>query len=164
MKTLILIRHAKSSWANIHQKDFDRPLNERGKKDAKEMAKRLYKKKISIDAFISSPARRALKTCEFFVKQFDKSSKDILQIARLYEANLRDFFEVISEVENRFNCIAIFSHNPCITAFANTLTTTRIDDMPTCSIFAVTAETINWQEFENAKKSFLFFDHPKNKE
>ena len=63
-KTLLLIRHAKSSWDNFALTDFDRPLNDRGKNDAPEMAKRLIDKKINIDAFISSPAKRAKKTAK----------------------------------------------------------------------------------------------------
>jgi phosphohistidine phosphatase len=161
MKTLLLIRHAKSSWANDSQKDFDRPLNERGHHDAPAMAKRLLEKKINIDALISSPAKRALTTCQYFAKVFDKKNKDIIQIPKLYEANVETFFQVVSEVNNEFNSIAIFSHNPGITAFANSLTEVRIDDMPTCAIFAITAETENWQAFHDAKKIFLFFDYPK---
>ncbi len=68
MKTLIIIRHAKSSWANLGQNDEERPLNERGKKDAPEMAKRLKERGLKIDRFISSPARRAKKTATYFQK------------------------------------------------------------------------------------------------
>ncbi|MBK8311908.1 MAG: histidine phosphatase family protein [Chitinophagaceae bacterium] len=58
MKTLILVRHAKSDWGNPSLSDFDRPLNERGKRDAPVMAKRLLDKKIKIDQIIASPAKR----------------------------------------------------------------------------------------------------------
>ena len=61
MKTLILVRHAKSSWDSPGLSDFDRPLNERGKADAPEMAGRLKEKKINVDLFVSSPAKRAKK-------------------------------------------------------------------------------------------------------
>ena len=72
MKCLLLVRHAKSSWDDFSIKDFDRPLNDRGKKDAPMMAKRLIKKEINIDAFISSPAKRARKTAEAFLKEYDE--------------------------------------------------------------------------------------------
>ena len=71
MKTLILIRHAKSSWDAPGMSDSERPLNERGKKDAPEMAKRLRKRGLKIDAFVSSPAERALRTARYFAKEFD---------------------------------------------------------------------------------------------
>jgi len=162
MKTLLVIRHAKSSWSDSSQKDFDRPLNDRGHHDAPAMAKRLLDKGINIDAFISSPAKRALATCEYFVKAFGKKNKDILQIPKLYEAHAATFFEVIKNINDSFNCVAIFSHNPDITSFVNELTNVQIDDMPTCAIFAVNFETRSWKDFQRIKKHFLFFDHPKN--
>ena len=75
MKTLLLIRHAKSSWDDPGLSDYERPLNDRGKKDAPMMAERLYERGIKIDAFISSPARRARKTAEQFVKQYKKDRR-----------------------------------------------------------------------------------------
>ena len=75
-KQLLLIRHAKSSWDDFSINDFDRPLNERGKKDAPVMAKRLLDKGIAIDAFISSPAKRAKKTAEIIAKEY-KAEKEI---------------------------------------------------------------------------------------
>ena len=71
MKTLILVRHAKSDWGNPSLSDFDRPLNERGKRDAPIMAKRLLDKKIKIDQIIASPAKRAAKTAKYFAEAFD---------------------------------------------------------------------------------------------
>jgi len=78
MKILLLIRHAKSSWDDISVTDFDRPLNERGKKDAPMMARRLSDKKIKIDAFVASPAKRAKKTAVFFAKEFGVDENDIV--------------------------------------------------------------------------------------
>ena len=70
MKTVIMVRHAKSSWEEQGVSDFDRPLNNRGKRDAPEMAQRLKKRNIPIDHFISSPAKRAKKTSELFAEEF----------------------------------------------------------------------------------------------
>jgi phosphohistidine phosphatase len=70
MKTVLIVRHAKSSWSNVDLVDFDRPLNERGKKDAPMMAERMIQKKIKLDAIISSPARRARKTAEAFCEVY----------------------------------------------------------------------------------------------
>ena len=68
MKTLIVVRHAKSSWANIGERDFDRNLNDRGKEDAPAMAEKLLHTKIKVDAFVSSPAKRARKTAKYFIE------------------------------------------------------------------------------------------------
>ncbi len=162
MKTLILIRHAKSSWDDPTLPDFDRPLNDRGKKDAPKMAKRLADKKINIDAFISSPAKRAKKTAELFIKEFDRDENEIILFPSLYHADVNDFYEAISVVDDKFKSIAVFSHNPGITSFANKLVEkAQLDNMPTSSVFAVKADIKNWSEFKDAKKEFLFFDFPK---
>lgn len=160
-KQLLLVRHAKSSWADFSIKDFDRPLNDRGKKDAPAMAKRLLDKKIAINAFISSPAKRARKTAEYFAAEYDQPKKAIIFIDELYLATPEVFATVISQVSDEYDTIAVFSHNNGITDFANTLTDTRIDEMPTCSIFAVKVSVQSWSEFKRAKKEFWFFDYPK---
>jgi phosphohistidine phosphatase len=162
MKKLLLIRHAKSSWDDISQKDFDRPLNDRGHRDAPKMAKRLLKDDIEIDAFISSTAVRALTTAEYFAEAFEIKKKNIIQEPSLYLAESNVFFEVISKINDDHKTVAIFSHNPGITEFANQLCNTRIDDMPTCAIFAVKADIKSWREFAEAEKKFWFFDYPKN--
>jgi phosphohistidine phosphatase len=82
MKYLLLVRHAKSSWDDFSIKDSDRPLNDRGKKDAPMMAKRLLKKDVKIDAFISSPAKRARKTAEAFVKEYKSDKNEIILFGR----------------------------------------------------------------------------------
>jgi phosphohistidine phosphatase len=163
MKTLLLIRHAKSSWDTPSQKDYDRPLNDRGHHDAPAMAERLLDKGVEIDAFISSTANRALTTAKYFAKAYNISDHDIIKVHELYEAPYDIFYEVIRKADDAFNSIAIFGHNPGITAFANDLTATKIDNMPTCGIFAVRAEIKKWAAFEKTKKAFWFVDYPKLK-
>jgi phosphohistidine phosphatase len=148
MKTLLLIRHAKSDWADASLNDFERPLNERGK--------------ISIDAFISSPAKRAGKTAGIFAKEYKQGKENIIFKEELYGAASAVFFNVVTQVDNRFESIAIFSHNPGITDFANQLTDARIDNIPTCGIFAITIDADTWADFLYARKNFWFFDYPKN--
>ena len=125
MKHLLLVRHAKSSWDDFSIKDFDRPLNERGKKDAPMMAKRLLKRDVMIDAFISSPAKRARKTAEAFVKEYKSNKDQLIFLDELYLAGPSAFADVIKNTNDRYNTIAIFSHNEGITQFANSLTDTR---------------------------------------
>jgi phosphohistidine phosphatase len=161
MKQLILIRHAKSDWGNPGLDDFDRPLNERGKKDAPIMAQKLKDRKIPVDAFIASPAKRAAKTAKIFAETFKRDKEDIIFKEELYMAGLTTFFDVIEKTDNNFTTIAIFSHNNGITEFANRLAAVRIDNMPTCSIFAVKVHCDNWVDFRKANKEFLFFDYPK---
>jgi len=160
-KTLLLVRHAKSSWDISNLTDFERPLNDRGKKDAPAMARRLINKKINIDAFVSSPAKRAKKTAELFNKEYGKNEEEIIFITRLYHASPETFFEVIAGLNDSLNTVAVFSHNMGITEFANLLTDIRIDNMPTCGVFAVKINSTKWGDFKNAKRDFLFFDYPK---
>lgn len=163
MKQLLLIRHAKSSWDEPFGNDIDRPLNERGEKDAKEMAKRLVHKKIGIDRFVSSPARRAVDTARYFLKAFDRKPKHLVLEPRLYEPQPVSFYNVIAELDNETDCIALFSHNPGITDFINQLTEVRVDDMPTCGIFGLKTDIKKWADFRDAENHFWFFDYPKLK-
>lgn len=162
-KSLLIVRHAKSSWADLAQKDFDRPLNERGKKDAPAMAKRLHKEKdIKLDAIISSPAKRAFATAKFFAEEFDVKKKNIIEWPDLYEASIEKFYEAVNNLNDDYTTVALFSHNPGITAFVNELTKTRIDDMPTCAVFALHIKAKSWKDFKTAQKDFGFFDYPKS--
>ena len=161
MKQLLLVRHAKSDWNDDSLSDFDRPLNERGKRDAPAMAHRLLDKKVEIDGFISSPAKRAKKTAATFAKEYKRDKEDLILVDELYLAAEETFFKVISEASDKLDTIAVFSHNPGITDFANLLTDARIDNIPTCGIFAITIDSKRWADFRHAKKEFWFFDFPK---
>jgi phosphohistidine phosphatase len=164
MKTLFVVRHAKSSWDNFGLPDEERPLNERGKKDAPEMAEKLRKKDVKIDIFISSPAKRARKTALSFCKEFGGKKKDVVIDDRLYPGEIEKFYEVIQDISDKNKTAALFSHNPGITDFVNTLTAHRIDEMPTCSVFGVKADIKSWKEFKDAKKELILFDFPKKGE
>lgn len=161
MKSLLLIRHAKSSW-DMDVDDFDRPLNHRGQNDAPEMAKRLLKKEIVIDGFISSPAKRALTTATFFTEVYNKTPHDILTVPSLYEPTIEAFYNAVTNLDDSFQTAAVFSHNPTITDFANQLTSFKVDEIPTCAVFAVKADVEVWKEFKSANKQFWFFDYPKS--
>jgi len=162
MRQLFIIRHAKSSWDNMLQKDFDRTLNERGMRDAPAMAKRLVDKGISIDKFVSSTAVRAFTTATFFAKAYHQKESDIIAVPELYHAGEEVFYKTIRGLDNKFNSVALFSHNPGITYFVNTLTNSRIDEMPTCGIFAIKAPIEKWEDIEEGNNKFWFFDYPKN--
>jgi phosphohistidine phosphatase len=161
MKQLLLIRHAKSDWDDPSLSDFDRPLNNRGKKDAPEMAKRLREKKVNVDAFVTSPAKRAKKTATIFAKEFGHGKKDLILVDKLYEAGEDVFFDVIDHMKDKFDTIAIVAHNPGITGFANQLTETKIDNLATSAVFAIKVATKHWADFRDAKKEFWFVDYPK---
>lgn len=162
MKTLILVRHAKSDWSNDGLSDMERPLNDRGKKDAPEMAKRLRKKGLKVDGFVSSPAKRALRTAKYFAEEFHEK-KDTIQVERsLYGALPPQFEQVVALLNDKEDTVVLFSHNPGITEYVNTLCHVRTDEVPTCAVFAVQAEVDSWAAFGKAEKKFLLYDYPKN--
>lgn len=164
MKQLVLVRHAKSSWELSDVTDFNRSLNERGLKDAPEMAGRMKKRAVSPDLIVSSTALRAKTTATIF--------KEILQVPdssfqlddELYLAEYTYFMKLVSECSDEINSLMLFSHNPGITAFAYLIGSkinVRIDDIPTCGIFSVQLETEQWKDFLNAPIKDWFFDYPK---
>lgn len=164
MKILLVVRHAKSSWDNSVLSDFERPLNDRGKKDAPVMAERLKDKKIKIDAYISSPAKRAKKTAKIFMEEFGAKEKDLTLVQSLYEASVDDFYHAVERLDDKDDTVALFSHNPGVTDFINSLECSPIYNMPTCGVYALKINTKHWKEFKEAGKEFLFFDYPKNED
>src|SRR6478609_11479704 len=98
MKKLYLIRHAKSSWDNIEMDDFDRPLNDRGEKDAPHMAKLLKHRDVVPDRMITSPANRALSTCRAFAKVFNFDKKKIISDKKLYHASAETILKVLESL------------------------------------------------------------------
>ena len=161
MKTLFIIRHAKSDQS-FFGNDFERPLNERGKADAAIMAKRLVDNKNKVDALVASPAVRAKETAELFAETLKIPVAQIVFISALYHASPEVFYEVVSNLADELDVVAIFSHNPGISYFVKSLNTiTPVDNMPTCSVFAASADITKWSGFLKSKKEFLFFDYPK---
>lgn len=157
MKTLLLVRHAKSDWP-VDVEDFDRPLNELGMINAPKMAHLLKDRSIVIENFISSPAKRALHTCELFSKVFARPySTD----ATLYNPRERNFENLILGLDNTINSIALFSHNNGISNFANSLTD-EIVNLPTSGVVGYEIDCDSWSDFVTASKKFLYFYSPKN--
>lgn len=161
LKQLFIIRHAKSSWSLPGQDDFDRPLNDRGMRDAPMMAERLLAKNIGIDLVVSSPANRALTTATFFADAYQLDKQHRKTVRSLYHAAPSVFYDVIESLDDIYQSVAIFSHNPGITAFMNELSDARIDNMPTCGVFAIRSPIHHWKDFKEGIHQFWFFDYPK---
>lgn len=156
MKTLILIRHAKSDWPE-NTDDFDRPLAEKGIHDAEKMANFLKNNHIQIDEFVSSPALRALSTCEIFNDVYHIKLKTD---QKLYNASEKNFELVTYSLDPDCDTIALFSHNNGISNFANSLTQ-QIITFPTCGVAGIEIDCDSWEKFEGADKKLLFFYEPK---
>jgi phosphohistidine phosphatase len=111
MKTLLILRHAKSSWANSKMSDHERPLNDRGKEDAPQMGRQLDKEELVPDLIISSSAQRALRTAEFAAISAGYEG-EISVIRRLYLADLEDYVEILNGVKDAHDRVMVVGHNP----------------------------------------------------
>lgn len=161
-KQLLLIRHAKSDWSNGSLKDFDRPLNKRGLKNAPEMADRLIKLNIKPDLMVSSTALRALKTAKLFAEKWKIDQQHIKLEPAIYEASESTLLKVINNFDDQYETIALFGHNPGITDLANLLSNGHIYNMPTCSVVIITFEFDSWQLISSNTGNVALFDYPKN--
>jgi phosphohistidine phosphatase len=165
MKKLYLVRHAKSSWADMGMDDFDRPLNERGEKDAPHMAKLLKHHDIIPDRMISSPAKRALSTCLAFaqVLKFDEAS--IVTDKKLYHASADAILSALAKLKDHTgeeeDVVLLFGHNPGITEFANALLNVGIDNMPTCAVVGATLDIDSWADISFGCGKLDSFEYPK---
>jgi phosphohistidine phosphatase len=163
VKRLYIIRHAKSSWDDPLLDDFSRPLNDRGKKDAPNMGKRLKEKRISPDLMLSSPARRALATCKRIAEVIGYAQDKIKTERNLYHASENQMLEVVQSLKDKHETVMIFGHNPGLTIFVNELGKQSFDNVPTCGIAAYEFAVDNWKEVEFGKGRLLFYDYPKKK-
>lgn len=164
MKTLILIRHAKSDWNTASLiKDIDRPLNVRGVNDASVMADRLKKKKIKPDAIVSSIGIRALHTATIFCRDMEIASEKIQIKTELYHAGKRTIVDVIQKLDNKLDTVFVFCHNPGINDFAATFVNGFAENVPTTGTLAFKLESKKWEDFAPEKVKLMFFDYPKKK-
>ncbi len=147
MKTVFFIRHAKSSWKEPQQRDFDRPLNKRGKRDAPLMAGKFAARKLPIDALISSPAKRALLTAASFARALELPESAILHEARLYDAYPDTILSLVRALPENYRTVLVFGHNPAFTMLANQFADHPIDNIPTCGIFRIVPQHIVSPQF-----------------
>lgn len=145
MRTLFLIRHAKSSWDNPGLRDFNRPLNERGLREAPLMAQLLASRGIHPDLLVSSPAKRALTTALFFAEQFGIADEQVLREQDIYEAAPADILQIISQLPDSAGMVCLFGHNPTFTDVANRFSDNFIDNVPTCGIVQIESEAETWK-------------------
>jgi phosphohistidine phosphatase len=159
MRTLFLIRHAKSSWDNPGLRDFSRPLNDRGLHDAPKMANFLAKQGVEPDLLLSSPAKRALTTAHFFAKTFGIGDEAVVQEQDIYEAAPGDILQIVSRLPDSAQTVLLFGHNPTLTEVANRYTEDFIDNIPTCGIVQIESKADSWKAFdeENAAVKKRFF-------
>ena len=161
MKNLYLVRHAKSSWENRNISDFERGLNDRGKRDAPFMASILKKKKIKINKLLSSPAARALITAKIFANELEIKENEIVTDENIYEADRKDLLEIIMRTDDTINNVMLLGHNPGLTYLSNYLCNYEVDNIPTCGIICMQLNYDSWRFLGHKSCSFIFFEYPK---
>lgn len=163
MKTLYLVRHAKSDWADEDLTDIDRPLNKRGYRDAHFMSGLMKEKKLLPDLIITSPAIRAITTALIFCRNFNFSYSDIVIDPNLYGTNLQNYKDRISKIDNRYKSIMLFGHNPIISDLANSLTKKFTENISTCGIVGIRQEENckEWKCFNDKPGELILYDFPK---
>jgi phosphohistidine phosphatase len=160
MKTLFLVRHAKSSRDDPTLSDKDRPLNDRGKRDAPEMGERLAKRNAKPDLILSSPAKRALKTAKIIASKLEYKPKDIVVDDRLYAVEADELLRVIQTLDDDLDRVMIFGHNPEMTELAHRLSS-EIVHMPTCAVAEFTFDAKSWSSIGADKPATVELDYPK---
>lgn len=160
MKTLYVIRHAKSSWAEQNQTDFNRKLNERGIENAPMMAKRLHQKIADIDYKICSPALRTTQTAHFFCAEFGWEPSELKFEPSIYEAPLSNLLKVVSSIPNESDSAVLFGHNFGVSLLVNHLTDDYVQ-MPTCAIATIELNIDRWEMISEGIGRLIDYDYPK---
>ena len=159
MKTLFLIRHAKSSKDDPNLADRDRPLADRGLKEAPKMGKRLAKRHVRPDLLVSSPALRALTTAQIIANELGYARKDIVADDRLYASSANGLLAVIHALDPKLDRVMLFGHNPEFTDLAHRLSS-DIADMPTCAVAEFRFDTKKWSDVGNVEPVESALDDP----
>lgn len=161
MKTLYLIRHAKSDWNNPNLTDFERPLNKRGLRDAPFMGEELAKLNFKPELIICSSAKRTTSTAKLICTENNYAITDVVFDQSIYASSVDNLISLINLLPNQKNEIAIIGHNPSITGLSNYLTDNYIGNMPTCSIVKIELEIDNWDEVITGIGIQKYYIYPK---
>lgn len=156
MKKLILIRHAKSSWKH-NVIDHERPLNERGQKDAELISNHLKGKSLIFDLILSSDAMRAKTTASIIISNLNIDKNRIKLNHDLYDFSGYNLIRVIKETNESINSLMIFGHNHAITAFVNTYGNQYIENVPTCGVVILEFDIDNWHDLNKGETIYTLF-------
>ncbi len=161
MKTLYLVRHAKSSWSFDELSDQERPLNDRGRDDAPATGQALAKRRICPDLVVSSPAVRAMSTAMLVAREMQYPHDKIVVEAGIYGADSDGLLAIIHALPNTADSVLLVGHNPTITETANLLSPTSFNEMPTAAVVCLRFACEQWADVGRANAEFYFYDHPR---
>mgnify|MGYP005751577701 CR=1 FL=1 len=162
MKTLYIMRHAKSSWKFEELSDHDRPLNKRGRTDAPMMGQELAANNAKLELILSSPAVRAITTASLVGHELGFDADDIVVDDRIYGASAKELLEIAREAPADVDSMMMVGHNEPISEFANILSPKHIASMPTAGVVALRFDCESWYDIKRDNAELLFYDIPKN--
>ena len=154
MKSIILVRHGKSSW-EFDVIDHDRPLKQRGESDSELVAKALKLKDCTPDVWLSSPAKRALSTCEIFEKTLNFTKNQTIVDEELYDFDGESVIRYIKRLSNELNEVMIFGHNHSFTSISNIFGDVLIDNLPTSGLVKINFDIEDWKDLKKGATEFI---------
>ena len=157
-KRIILYRHSKSSWEDLHIDDYDRPLNQRGLNDAEYMATVIGTKVILPDLILCSGAVRTRQTIDALRKK--NPFIEIDYDDNLYLTEVFAIEYLIGGVANEIETLLICGHNPALTEFINQKTDSTYEEIPTSCIVVIEFQDYLWKDIANAKGKIVYFEYP----
>ncbi|AZJ35216.1 MULTISPECIES: SixA phosphatase family protein [Tenacibaculum] len=160
MKTLYIVRHAKSSWKYESVKDIDRPLKERGINDAHLLSKYLAEEIKRPDVFLSSSANRALHTAVIFCENFGYPLSNLKIKRQLYSFSDGYLVKTVKALDDSFNSAIVFSHDHGINSFVNKFGNKPIAHVTTCGVIGIEFDTKHWKDIK--KGNTILVEFPKN--
>lgn len=161
MKTLYLARHGKSSWRDTELRDIDRPLKEKGVKDAYKIASVLLEKSIHPDHIITSPAIRAMHTAIIFSRVLDFEPMRIEINPFMYGIDKEGLINLVEGLNPQFDSVMIFGHDPVLTNFVNYLVNENYEKIPTSGVACITSDVSEWSQVKPENSVLKFLEHPK---
>lgn len=161
MLSLYITRHAKSSWTDAGMPDFDRPLNERGMKNAVFMAKRFYEREEPLDLILSSTAVRALTTALIFAKQLDMGEPRFERMSTLYHSTVPNLLSTLHSLPDTKRRVMIFGHEPGFTELVEHLCGENIGSLPTCGTVRIDLHVDQWDLVSHGTGTMIWMDYPK---
>lgn len=164
MKRLLLLRHAKAVPATEPLVDIDRPLAERGERDARRIGERLRRQQLHPTLILTSPAARALRTAQLVAETIDYARDAIALDRRLYLAEPAATVDIIAAQNDATKTLIVVGHNPGLTELVHRLLPTfEVDDLPTCAVVGLDyVDAVGWHGIASASAELSYYDYPKN--
>ncbi|RUA17853.1 MAG: hypothetical protein DSY55_01340 [Clostridia bacterium] len=159
MKTIVLMRHAKSDWGAQYESDFQRPLNTRGLRDAPVMAAFLARHKLLPAMVVTSPAQRARVTADYVVRE-DMFSGELIEDDRIYLASATMLLDVVHDLPEAIDSVMLVGHNPGMEDLISTLSG-GVVRMPTAAIASLRLHTDAWADVQPGSAHLQWLVKPK---